>query len=71
MPYVISQFVFNFFVTNLLLILMSRSQFLTFTMPTRTFLIIFDESLLVSMFSSTNQLIYSFIVEFDNYFMLI
>lgn len=71
MPYVISQFVFNFFVTNLLLILMSISQFLTFTMPTRTFLIIFDESLLISMFSSTNQLIYSFIAEFDNYFMLI
>lgn len=71
MPYVISQFVFNFFVTNLLLILMSISQFLTFTMPTRTFLIIFDESLLISMFSSTNQLIYSFIAESDNYFMLI
>lgn len=71
MPYVISQFVFNFFVTNLLLILMSRSQFLTFTKLTRTFLIIFDESLLISMFSSTNQLIYSFIVESDNCFMLI
>lgn len=67
----ISQFVFSFFVTNLLLILMSISQFLTFTMPTRTFLIIFDESLLISMFSSTNQLIYSFIAESDNYFMLI